>query len=179
MLLQNLPRSCLILFCEFYFFPQSKHDQAKLDLSKAHLSQSWKSDQVTEPLHRPPSPLKTPRCPPPSARLNPSLVFTVLKSGALEIPNPPSYSNTRNESDINTTQGWVAEHGELQNGGDRRWWAGDCVPIEPSLLVASNSSLIKSLNPPHFKAPYFIINTLILPSHPASHNPLHHSYIHF
>lgn len=32
-------------------------------------------------------------------------------------------------------------------------YQGDCVAIELSLLVASNSSLIKSLNPTHFKAP--------------------------
>ena len=41
---------------------------------------------------------------------------------------------------------------ETEDDGQGRI-AGDCVAIELSLLVASNSPLIKSLNPPHFKAP--------------------------
>lgn len=40
-----------------------------------------------------------------------------------------------------------------QGFGDGGGLTGDCVAAELSLLVASNSSLIKSLNPPHFKAP--------------------------
>ena len=42
---------------------------------------------------------------------------------------------------------------EESGGGGRGRITGDCVAIELSLLVASNSCLIKSLNPPHFKAP--------------------------
>lgn len=55
----------------------------------------------------------------------------------------------------------MAGDGRLQNRGEARQIeksgargrkTEDCVAIELSLLVASNSSLIKSLNPPHFKA---------------------------
>lgn len=37
--------------------------------------------------------------------------------------------------------------------GGRGALTEDCVAAELSLLVASNSSLIKTLNPPHFQAP--------------------------
>lgn len=55
----------------------------------------------------------------------------------------------------------MAEDGGPQTGGGDEKIAdggqgritGDCAATELSLLVASNSSLIKSLNPSHFKAP--------------------------
>lgn len=56
----------------------------------------------------------------------------------------------------------MAGDGRLQNRVGRKAvrkergegeYQGDCAAIELSLLVASNSSLIKSLNPTHFKAP--------------------------